>query len=69
MYECTHPHFAKCEIINVYAGGSAMACVKGVSLLGMSEVNNVKVEARRFVACLTTRILAVEFVDRQQVLG
>lgn len=38
MRECTHPHFLKCAIANVYAAIIAMACVEAASLLGIREV-------------------------------
>jgi hypothetical protein len=31
MRVCTHPHFSERGIVNVYAGGSAMACVGAAS--------------------------------------
>ena len=41
MHVCTHPHFNTCEVVNVYAVGSAMACVGGASILGIREVKRV----------------------------
>jgi hypothetical protein len=40
MLRCTHPHFYRCELVNVYAGGSAMACVGAASTARLREVLN-----------------------------
>lgn len=38
MHECTHPHFKRCENINVYAVERAIICVEGASFLGMRDM-------------------------------